>query len=88
MKFLKKGISEKVYEYYQKTLRKSQEHLKKVRLQKSAFKNNLLKYQNDIKDFWNIINKVIRKRKVNSPFPNKIIVDNLGIADTLLISEN
>ena len=61
--------------------------MKKVRLQKSAFKNNLLKYQNDIKDFWNIINKVIHKRKVNSPFPNKIIVDNLGIADILLISE-
>ena len=55
--------------------------------QKLSFKTNLLKYENDIQDFWNIINTIIGKRKVISPFPNKIIVDNLEIADILLITE-
>ena len=61
--------------------------MKEVILQKSAFKNHLFKYKNDIKDTWNIINVDIGKRKISSPFSNTITVDKLEITDKLLVAE-
>ena len=54
---------------------------------KLCYKIQFLKYGKDVKDTWDIIKEFLEKRKVISPFFNKIIIDNIGIKVSLLIVE-
>ena len=50
-------------------------------------KNQLFKWENAIKATSSIIKEVIGKRKVRSPFPDKIMVNNTKITNSLPIAK-
>ena len=46
-----------------------------------------MNYENNFKGTWNVIKEVIRKKKVISYIPSKLVVYNKEITDTSVIAE-
>ena len=83
-KFIKKQTyaSEKAWKCQKNLIKKIKNISKKL-----CYKNQLLKYENDIKSTCNPVKEVVGLREFRSPFSNKVIVDNAENTDSLRIAE-
>ena len=83
-KFSKKRTydSERTNKNYKNLFEKIKSSSKKL-----YYKNQLLKYENNLKGTWRVIKEFIRKKRVISRFFNKLIVDNKEITDASIMVE-